>query len=113
MATEYLTKPAFLGGTIGTPPSPSPPKTTFYYSGVEAGETPAPMDWGPSGVFDSPTGDLVALEGPAELVQKASALIRDHGFLPVDQDASERIDRLMAKRQEGAPLVALTRTLDE
>jgi hypothetical protein len=85
------------------------PTPRFRYLPTVRDETPAPVDLGPSGVFDSPTGQLAVSEPPDVIIRKAAAHIQAMAMLRIDPDADERVDRLVSRRLQDAPTRPLKR----
>lgn len=89
------------------PPRKALRRLVLHPTGAEA--TPSPIDIGPAGLVDQPTGQLTVVEPPEAVVRKAVRFIRAMAVLPVDPEADKRIDRLVAKRLENELVVPLTR----
>jgi hypothetical protein len=83
--------------------------TSLIYLPAARQETPAPSDLGPTGVFDSPTGQLTVVDPVDVVVQKAIGHIQAMSFLSIDPTADRCVDLLVARRLEGAVTKPLTR----
>ncbi len=104
---EKLMASGYAGLTVGETRMPQ----RIGYSITGSAGTPLPSDVRPAPVFETGTGRLEPIPGPAEVVRTAGTLIREAAVLPTTEEGNELVDELLSKHTQGLVVRPLERRL--